>query len=228
MIFYLMDKLLFSTCSKDLPGVFGIWVQGWNKAEKALSVQVAINKQKEIHRSAPHIAWHRNIAPAMYGLKAAVSKPRINPHHCKCCNYTGSRICPCNYGHLHVFLLKSLIRHFAKVFFLKDTSVNPDPHVHFHPWESGTGQSQSNMADSSSGDEQQIVKNIEEFPLSSIIPAIEEARKRRPPFVPSVGLPNVIRTPQELMVERVMENCAFKSVLAGVVGMKILTCWKRF
>lgn len=84
------------------------------------------------------------------------------------------------------------------------------------------------MADSSSGDEQQIVKNIEEFPLSSIIPAIEEARKRRPPFVPSVGLPNVIRTPQELMVERVMENCAFKSVLAGVVGMKILTCWKRF
>ncbi|KAJ7387185.1 Mitochondrial import inner membrane translocase subunit Tim22 [Desmophyllum pertusum] len=84
------------------------------------------------------------------------------------------------------------------------------------------------MADSSSGDEQQIVKNIEEFPLSSIIPAIEEARKRRPPFVPSVGLPNVIRTPQELMVERVMENCAFKSVLAGVVGYGLGTVFGLF
>lgn len=77
------------------------------------------------------------------------------------------------------------------------------------------------MADSSSGDERgNFVPNVQELPLSGIIPAIEEARKRRPPFVPTVGLPNVIRTPQELMVERVMENCAFKSVLAGVVGMK--------
>ena len=77
------------------------------------------------------------------------------------------------------------------------------------------------MADSSSGDERgNLVPNVQELPLSGIIPAIEEARKRRPPFVPTVGLPNVIRTPQELMVERVMENCAFKSVLAGVVGMK--------
>lgn len=58
----------------------------------------------------------------------------------------------------------------------------------------------------------------QQMPLSSIIPAVQEARRHRPPFVPSVGLPNVIRTPQELMVERVMENCAFKSILAGVVG----------
>ena len=79
---------------------------------------------------------------------------------------------------------------------------------------------QSNMADSGAGDERQnFVPNIEQLPLSGIIPAIEEARRQRPPFIPSVGLPNVIRTPQELMVERVMENCAFKSVLAGVVGM---------
>lgn len=58
----------------------------------------------------------------------------------------------------------------------------------------------------------------QQIPLSSIIPAVQEARRHRPPFVPSVGLPNVLRTPQELLVERVMENCAFKSVLAGVVG----------
>ena len=35
------------------------------------------------------------------------------PHHCKSCNYTGSRVCPCNHGHLHVFLLKRLVRHFV-------------------------------------------------------------------------------------------------------------------
>ncbi|CAH3110561.1 unnamed protein product [Pocillopora meandrina] len=75
------------------------------------------------------------------------------------------------------------------------------------------------MADSSAKDKQEsLLPNTGQLPLSSIIPAIEEARKQRPPFVPSVGLPNVIRTPQELMVERGMENCAFKSVLAGVVG----------
>lgn len=78
------------------------------------------------------------------------------------------------------------------------------------------------MADSSARDKQEsLLPNTGQLPLSSIIPAIEEARKQRPPFVPSVGLPNVIRTPQELMVERGMENCAFKSVLAGVVGMKM-------
>ena len=76
------------------------------------------------------------------------------------------------------------------------------------------------MAESSSGDRSVAIK--EKMQLSAVIPAIEEARKHRPPFVPSVGLPNVVRTPQELMVERVMENCAFKSVLAGVVGMRWL------
>lgn len=82
------------------------------------------------------------------------------------------------------------------------------------------------MADSSSRDKQEMfLQNAGQLPMSSIIPAIEEARKQRPPFVPSVGLPNVIRTPQERMVERVMENCAFKSVLAGVVGMK-MSCFR--
>lgn len=75
------------------------------------------------------------------------------------------------------------------------------------------------MADPSKADEHQNFSfPNDEMPLSSIIPAVQEVRKRRPPFIPSVGLPNVIRTPQELMVERAMENCAFKSVLAGVVG----------
>lgn len=78
------------------------------------------------------------------------------------------------------------------------------------------------MADPTKANEHQnFTLPNEQIPLSSIIPAVQEARKHRPPFVPSVGLPNVIRTPQELMVERVMENCAFKSVLAGVVGTKI-------
>ena len=75
------------------------------------------------------------------------------------------------------------------------------------------------MADAPKAEEHQNFSfPNDEMPLSSIIPAVQEVRKRRPPFVPSVGLPNVIRTPQELMVERAMENCAFKSVLAGVVG----------
>lgn len=79
------------------------------------------------------------------------------------------------------------------------------------------------MADHSDGNKHQnFIFPNEQMPLSSIIPAVQEARKHRPPFVPSVGLPNVIRTPQELMVEKVMENCAFKSVLAGVVGTGIL------
>ena len=77
----------------------------------------------------------------------------------------------------------------------------------------------SNMADPAKAEEHQNFSfPNDEMPLSSIIPAVQEVRKRRPPFVPSVGLPNVIRTPQELMVERAMENCAFKSVLAGVIG----------
>lgn len=54
--------------------------------------------------------------------------------------------------------------------------------------------------------------------MSTIIPAIEEARRKRPPIIPSLGLPQATRTPQELMIERVMENCAFKSALAGVAG----------
>lgn len=55
--------------------------------------------------------------------------------------------------------------------------------------------------------------------MSTIIPAIEEARRQRPPIVPSLGLPQASRTPQEMMIERVMENCAFKSALAGVAGI---------
>ena len=79
------------------------------------------------------------------------------------------------------------------------------------------------MADSSSGSSPQGDKNLPLhgsgiIRLSSIIPAVEEIRKQRPPFIPSVGLPQITRSPQEQMVERVMENCAFKSILAGVLG----------
>ena len=42
--------------------------------------------------------------------------------------------------------------------------------------------------------------------MSTIIPAIEEARRQRPPIVPSLGLPQASRTPQEMMIERVMEE----------------------
>ena len=93
------------------------------------------------------------------------------------------------------------------------------------PWESGTPSDESNMADPSKSNKNENFYTFpnEQMPLSSIIPAVQEARKHRPPFIPSVGLPNVIRTPQELMVERVMENCVFKSALAGVVGRKTTT-----
>lgn len=146
------------------------------------------------------------------------SARKKNPHHCKSCNHTGSRICPCNHGHLHVFLLKRLVRHFVD---LPQRHVSESkPHGSLSPVGVWDLTLKSNMADSGAGDERQnFVPKVEQLPLSGIIPAIEEARRQRPPFVPSVGLPNVIRTPQELMVERVMENCAFKSVLAGVVGM---------
>ena len=45
--FFLMETLFFSTHTNSLPDIVGIWVRDWNKAEKALSIPVAMNKQKE-------------------------------------------------------------------------------------------------------------------------------------------------------------------------------------
>ena len=153
-------------------------------------------------------------------IKSLITQHKNFPYHCKCCHYTGSGVRPRNHRHLQVFLLKCLVRHLA-------CSSSDQRHVSesrlpglllpLGDWDSAN---ESNMADRANAEDHQTfsLPINEQMPLSSIIPAVQEARKYRPPFVPSVGLPNVIRTPQELMVERVMENCAFKSVLAGVVG----------
>ena len=100
--------------------------------------------------------------------------------------------------------------------FLTRQYLPPSGFFFLYRWKSGTV-CKFNMADHFEVEKGEDLAFLnQQMPLSSIIPAVQEARKHRPPFVPSVGLPNVIRTPQELMVERVMENCAFKSILAGV------------
>lgn len=43
----LWKHFLLSKYANSLPDIVGIWVRDWNKAEKALSIRVAINKQKE-------------------------------------------------------------------------------------------------------------------------------------------------------------------------------------
>ncbi len=55
--------------------------------------------------------------------------------------------------------------------------------------------------------------------LSQIIPALEEARKGKINAVPTPAIPSMTKKKEEVMVERVMENCAFKTVMACVLGL---------
>ena len=54
--------------------------------------------------------------------------------------------------------------------------------------------------------------------LSQVIPAIEEFKKNKVIFTPIPAIPSMSKKKEEVVVERVMENCAFKTVMACVLG----------
>ncbi len=54
--------------------------------------------------------------------------------------------------------------------------------------------------------------------LSQVIPALEEVRKGKVNVVPTPAIPSMTKRKEEVVVERVMENCAFKTVMACVLG----------
>lgn len=54
--------------------------------------------------------------------------------------------------------------------------------------------------------------------LSEIIPALEEFKKNKVIFTPTPAIPSMSKKKEEVVVERVMENCAFKTVMACVLG----------
>lgn len=54
--------------------------------------------------------------------------------------------------------------------------------------------------------------------LSQVIPALEEFKKSKVIFTPTPAIPSMSKRKEEVVVERVMENCAFKTVMACVIG----------
>jgi len=54
--------------------------------------------------------------------------------------------------------------------------------------------------------------------LSEVIPAIEEFKKNKVIFTPTPAISGMSKRKEEVVVERVMENCVFKSVMACVIG----------
>ena len=54
--------------------------------------------------------------------------------------------------------------------------------------------------------------------LSQVIPAIEEFKRNKVIFTPTPAISGMSKRKEEVVVERVMENCAFKTVMACVLG----------
>ena len=54
--------------------------------------------------------------------------------------------------------------------------------------------------------------------FSQIIPLMEEVHRANGKFVPNVGIPAAMKQKEEVIVERVMEHCGFKTVMACVLG----------
>eukprot|EP00112_Aurelia_sp_Birch-Aquarium-sp1_P007742 Seg1845.12 transcript_id=Seg1845.12/GoldUCD/mRNA.D3Y31 product="Mitochondrial import inner membrane translocase subunit Tim22" protein_id=Seg1845.12/GoldUCD/D3Y31 len=54
--------------------------------------------------------------------------------------------------------------------------------------------------------------------LSQVLPAFEEFKKSKVTFTPTPAIPSMMKKKEEVVVERVMENCAFKTVMACVLG----------
>ena len=55
--------------------------------------------------------------------------------------------------------------------------------------------------------------------LSEVIPTIEEFKKSKVLFTPTPAISGMSKRKEEVIVERVMENCVFKSVMACVIGI---------
>ena len=66
-----------------------------------------------------------------------------------------------------------------------------------------------------SGSEQNDLSNIQ---LSEIIPLMEEVHRGNGHFVPNIGIPSAFKQKEEIVVERMMEHCGFKTAMACVLG----------
>ncbi|XP_065661505.1 mitochondrial import inner membrane translocase subunit Tim22 [Hydra vulgaris] len=54
--------------------------------------------------------------------------------------------------------------------------------------------------------------------ISEILPLIEEVRRANGRFVPNIGIPSATKQKEEVIIERVMEHCGFKTGMAFVLG----------
>ena len=58
-----------------------------------------------------------------------------------------------------------------------------------------------------------------EIRLSEVIPLMQEVHRSNGKFVPNIGIPSAIKRKEELIIERAMEHCGFKTVMACVLGI---------
>lgn len=58
-----------------------------------------------------------------------------------------------------------------------------------------------------------------EIRLSEVIPLMQEIHRSNGKFVPNIGIPSAIKQKEELIIERAMEHCGFKTVMACVLGI---------
>ena len=70
-------------------------------------------------------------------------------------------------------------------------------------------------------DEREQAGGLTTLRLSQVIPALEEFRNNQVNFTPTPAIPSMLKKKEEVVVERVMENCAFKTVMACVLGKKL-------
>ena len=61
--------------------------------------------------------------------------------------------------------------------------------------------------------------DIDGIKFSQIIPLMGEVHRTNGKFVPNVGIPAAMKQKEEVIVERVMEHCGFKTVMACVLGL---------
>ena len=58
--------------------------------------------------------------------------------------------------------------------------------------------------------------------MSEVIPLMQEIHRTNGAFVPNIGIPSAIKQKEDLMMERMMEHCGFKTGMACVLGKCIL------
>ncbi|XP_065054928.1 mitochondrial import inner membrane translocase subunit Tim22-like [Rhopilema esculentum] len=67
-------------------------------------------------------------------------------------------------------------------------------------------------------DEREQAGGLTTLRLSQVIPTLEEFRNSKVNFTPTPAIPSMLKRKEEVVVERVMENCAFKTAMACVLG----------